>query len=328
MRICKVTFFLLLLSTTVKGQDPTIQRTGFPLGTEEFSSNKASVAPTGFSDYRIGSNDFLLIEVFGEPSLASAKRVLPSGTISLNLLGPIEATGLTTRQLEAKIEKTFLDRKLINEPHVTVTVQEYASQPVQILGAVNTPNIYQLKGEKTLLSMVALAGGLDDNVGRTIQVMRGGLGDPSDPTKKKEVISVSVEDFQNTRIGMDIPIYANDAIYVSIAESVFVAGEFTRPDEFILRNGKGMSVIQAYGKAGGFTREAKKKEAVIIRIHQGGAREDIPLNIDKMLKNEAPDVTMLPNDILYVPSNRAKAAFNRTLESAVSIVTGRLIYRF
>ena len=89
-----------------------------------------------------------------------------------------------------------------------------------------------------------------------------------------------------------------------------------------------MSVIQAYGKAGGFTRDARKKEAVIIRIHADGNREDLVLNMENLLKNQAPDVTMLPDDILYVPSNKAKAAFNRTGEGPISIVTGRLIYRF
>jgi polysaccharide export outer membrane protein len=293
---------------------------------EDFTSTKPSTAPTGSTDYKIGSNDFLVVSVFGEPELASAGRVSATGVISLNLLGSVPAAGMTPRELEQKIETALKDRKFLNDPHVTVTIQEYASQPVQILGAVKMPNLYQLKGDKNLISVIAMAGGLSDNVGRNIQVLRGGNGKALGDLSGQETVTVSVEDFENSRIGLDVPIYANDAIYVSIAESVFVAGEVVRPDEVILRNGKDISVLTAYSQSGGFTRDAKRKDAVIIRIAKDGTLQDIPVNMEKMLKNEAPDVKMIPNDILYVPSNKAKAAINRALEGAISVVTGRLIY--
>jgi len=292
---------------------------------DEFSANKPSTAPTSQADYLIGRDDFVVVEVFGEPTLTSPGRVTASGTLSLQLLGPFNVAGLTPRELEAKIETAFRDKEYLNDPHVTVTVQEYASQPVQVLGAVKTPAIYQLKGSKNLFGMIAAAGGLDQNVGATIQVMRGGLATAS-PTR--DVITVDVADFQNTSIGLEVPVYANDAIYVSNAGSVFVAGEFIHPDEFVLRNGKNISVLQAYGKAGGFTRDAKKKEAIIIRYHKDQTRQDIPVNMEKMLKGTLPDVPMLPDDILYVPPNKTKATINRGLETTISIVTGRLIYRF
>jgi len=87
-------------------------------------------------------------------------------------------------------------------------------------------------------------------------------------------------------------------------------------------------VTEAFGKAGAYTREARKKETIIIRYHPDGTREDIPVDIEKILKNQAPDVILMPNDILYAPPNKTKAALNRTLEGAISVVTGRLIYHF
>ena len=289
------------------------------LPADDFSSSKPSNSPTsvGGSDYRIGSDDQLDIDVFEIADLAAAPRVSGSGMISLKFIGNFKAGGLTPQELERAIEKALKDRELVNEPRVTVTVREYASQPVSIMGAVRNPNIYQLKGQKTLVMMISQAQGLDlDSVGSTIQVIRG-----------QEVIIIDVADLQRGNPALDIPIYANDKINVQTAGSVFVMGEVMQPGEFVLRNGMNITVLKAITRGGGPTKEAKKKESMIIRVHQDGTREEIKVDIDKMAQGKADDIEMMPNDILVVPPNKFRAALNRTIESTVGVVTGRLVYR-
>lgn len=287
---------------------------------DNFTSTKPSDSPTSLngSDYRIGSDDQLDIDVFEIMELAATPRVSASGVISLKMIGNLQAGGLTPQQLERAIEKSLVEKKLVNDPHVTVTVREYASQPVSIIGAVRMPGTYQLKGEKTLFGMISQAQGLDQaTAGNTIQVFRG-----------DRVITIDVEDFERGNVTLDIPIYANDRINVPVAGSVFVMGEVRQPGEFILRNGVNISVLNAITKGGGPTKEAKQKGAVIIRMHQDGRREDIQVDLDKMANGKVDVVQMMPNDILFIPANKFKAAMNRTLESTIGVVSNRIIYRF
>jgi polysaccharide biosynthesis/export protein len=296
---------------------------------QDFTSNRPSDSPTSSGDYIIGSDDQLDIEVYEIQELASQPRVTSNGKISMKMLGAFQAGGLTPHELERQIEQALKDRQLINDPHVTVFVREYASQPVAILGAVRMPNIYQIKGQKNLYSMISMAQGLDlTTVGSHLQVIRA----PKADGQPGEVITISIEDFQRGISELDIPIRANDTINVQVAGSIFVHGEVMKPDEYVLHNGKNLTVLQALTKGGGKTKEAKMTEARIIRYHIGEKGEPIPeeiaVNFDEIGKGKAEDILMMPNDILFVPPNKIKAALNRTLESTIGVVTGRLIYRF
>jgi polysaccharide export outer membrane protein len=321
MRIAIVTVCLLTAGVCL-GQNPRVPS----LANDDFTSNRPSNSPTSVKgkDYRIGSDDQLDIDVFEIMELAATPRVSGSGTISLKFIGNFQAGGLTPQELERAIEKALQDQKLVNEPHVTVTVREYASQPVSIMGAVNMPNIYQIKGQKTLFSMIAQAQGVDQaRVGRTIQVIRA----PRESGSSRESITIDIADFQRGNVDLDIPIYANDTINVQFAGSVFVVGEVMRPEEHVLRNGKNITVLQAMSTSGGPTKEAKKKDSKIIRVHQDGSREEIKVDLDKIYQGKVDDIEMMPDDILFVPPNKVRAIVNQTLQNTIGVVTGRLIYR-
>jgi len=305
---------LLLPTVLCFGQNATTS--ALPSG--DFTSDKPSIGATSLrSDYHIGSDDQLDIEVFDIMELKESPRVTASGMISLKMIGSVQAGGLTPQELERVIEKALKDKELVNEPHVTVNVREFASQPVSVMGAVRKPGIYQIQGQKSLFGMISKAEGLDNStVGSTIQVIRA-----------REVIAIDISDFQRGNIALDIPIYANDTINVLTAESVFVLGEARNPGEHVLRNGVNISVLKALAKSGDTTKEAKKKAAMIIRVHTDKSREEIPIDLDKIAKGKSPDVEMMPNDILFVPSSKTKTLINSTLQNAISVVSGRLIYR-
>jgi polysaccharide biosynthesis/export protein len=322
MRIAIISGFLLTTVVCV-GQSP---RNPILPTSSDFTSSRPSSGPTSSSgsDYKIGSDDQLDIDVFEIMELTASPRVTGTGTISLKMIGSIHAGGLTPQELERAIEKALKDQELVNDPHVTVTVRDYASQPVSILGAVRQPSVYQIKGQKTLSSMISQAGGLDTStVGSTIQVSRA----PKDSGSPREAIKIDVADFQRGNPAVDIPIYANDTIFVQTAESVFVLGEVAHPDEFVLRNGVNISVLKALAKGGGPTKDAKKKDAIIIRVHADRSREEIPVNLEKIAQGKADDVEMMPNDILFVPASKTKAIFNQTIQNTIGVVSGRLIYR-
>jgi polysaccharide export outer membrane protein len=315
--VFRAVHFVFLTAAVTLGQAPD-EQTAFPL----FPHSTAT-------EYRVGTDDLLEITVFEIADLNSTTRVSAAGYISMPLLGPIEATGLTSQELATKIEDS-LRRNYVNDPHVTVFIREYASQPVSVVGAVEAPDIYQIKGRKTLMEMLALAGGLREDAGGTIQVIRSRppVAGEAFSAARPDTISISVEDlFERGQTALNVPILSGDVINVLQAGTVFVLGEVNRPDQYVLRNGRNVTVTQALALGGGFAPDAKRSETTIVRLHLDETREEIPVDADKLLKGEIPDVAMLPNDILFVPSSKAKPALRRALDAAIGVVSGMIIYR-
>jgi polysaccharide export outer membrane protein len=322
----KVVWILLVMIFSI----PTWAQSQRPvpsLRQEDFTSNAPSNTPTSAKgkEYRIGADDLIEVSVFEVPELAAASRVTASGTISMPLIGPVSVAGYTPQEVERSVEEA-LKKNYVNDPHVTVFVREYASQPVSVLGAVKLPGIYQIKGQKSLLDMLAMAQGIDaTSAGKIIQVIRAKGADQA--VAASETLTVDIEDLlDNGKTELNIPIFAGDSVNVLRAGSVFVVGEVVRPNEFVLRNGKNVTVMQAVALANGTTREAKKNNCSIIRYHRDGTKEEIRVDLGKVLSGGAVDVTMMPNDILFVPAAKVKSSLSRALDSTISVAVGRMIY--
>ena len=330
MKIARHAFVSLLFvwsSSAQTAQPQNVRPGAVIIPTDEFLPNKPSNTPTSSAggEYRIGRDDLIDVSVFGAPEMNSSGRVSASGAISLPLVGLVDAVGKTPQELAKGIEDV-LKQQYLNDPHVTVFVREYASQPVSIVGAVRVPGIYQIKGQKFLLDMLATAQGLDQGMaGKSIQVIRR----KGDSAADAETITISSEDlFQNGKTELNIPIQAGDTINVLRAASIFIVGEVVQPGEVSLTQGKNLTAGTAIALGRGFTREAKRSECKIIRIHSDATKEEIPVNVAKILDGSLNDVPLLPNDILFVPSNKVKTGLMKTLDTTIAVVSGRLIYRF
>ena len=110
--------------------------------------------------YIIGANDILAINVWKEPDVSRSVPVRSDGKISLPLVGELEASGQTPRQLEQEIIKRL--QSYISEPEVTVIVTDSKSQKMNILGMVVRPGAYLLTSSTTVLDAIAMAGGFKD----------------------------------------------------------------------------------------------------------------------------------------------------------------------
>ncbi|HEY1990928.1 MAG TPA: polysaccharide biosynthesis/export family protein [Gammaproteobacteria bacterium] len=110
--------------------------------------------------YVIGPGDILHISVWKDASLERIDTVRPDGMISFPLINEIQASGQTPMQLQ----KTIADRlrQYMNDPEVSVVVQEVHSFAVSVLGEVKTPGRYELKNQATVLDVLAQAGGLSE----------------------------------------------------------------------------------------------------------------------------------------------------------------------
>jgi polysaccharide biosynthesis/export protein len=111
--------------------------------------------PTG---YRIGTEDELQISVWKEPDFSTSVVVRPDGMITLPLLNDLYVVGLQTTDLQALLTEKL--KPFVNEPQVTVIVRSIRSRKVFVYGEVGRPGAYPIGGSKTVLEVLADAGGL------------------------------------------------------------------------------------------------------------------------------------------------------------------------
>ena len=140
-----------------------------------------------------------------------------------------------------------------------------------------------------------------------------------------EVNIRSIEDA--TRPEDNIQILPFDVITVARAEVVYVMGEVKKSGGFMLNDRRTISLIEVMARAEGLSSTAAPKDAKIIRPVPGANRIEIAVNLTDVLKGKTKDVMLQPDDILYVPGSYAKGAFRRTMDSVISMATGRVIYR-
>jgi len=302
------------------------------------TQNSAPTGPvTGAApDYQIGPEDVLQITVFGVPDLNETVRVANDGTIALPLLGRISASGLTADQLRDKLERA-LGKNLLQNPQVSVFVQQFQARPVSIVGAVEKPGLYQIIGQRNLIEMLSLAGGIAKRstaaAGKLVYVTRpGGFKNlkivPGMRQLSQDKIAINLKDLLYTQAnGLNIQIEPHDIIAVSKADVIYVAGSGVRkPGGFLLEDRDSITVIQALAMAEGLMPDAAKGQARIIHTKPDGSYVDIPLNLEKIINQKAPDPQLASNDILYVPTSRGKAVAKRTAETIVQTVSGFLIF--
>jgi len=111
-------------------------------------------------DYVIGTQDVLAIDVWREPEISRSVPVRPDGKISLPLVGDLTVSGLTPRELQARLEAAL--KEFITRPQVTVIIQEANSRKFYIMGQVEKPGTYSLAAHVAILDALAMAGGFRD----------------------------------------------------------------------------------------------------------------------------------------------------------------------
>jgi polysaccharide export outer membrane protein len=306
---------------------------------------------------RIGPDDLLDISVFEAPEMNRTLRVSANGEISFELLGPVRASGLTPLELETVLQDQ-LRHKFMRDPHVGVFVRELESHSVSVVGAVKKSGVFQIRGSKTVIEMLSLAGGLADDAGDTVLIMRGAglsapdvaseyaasqetegvvlltsskaaLG-PQEQISKEKIEQVNLKNLlQSKDAALNVPVYPGDIVKVTTAGVVYVVGEVHKPGGFILKNNQNISLLQALALAEGLTHTSAASQARIVRTDtKTGKRVEISANLGKILSNKKIDPELQPEDILFIPNSAAKSAFYRAAESAVSVATGVAIYKW
>ena len=287
------------------------------------------------AEYVLGPGDEIVLHVTDVEEVTDKPiRIDPGGFIDLPMAGRVEAAGLSPSQLQSELVKRF--GKYVTTPEVSVNVAESSSQPVSVIGEVNNPGVHQLGGQKRLLEVISLSGGLKPDAGPTVIVTR----DPRWGKLTGSHVTTNPDGYSTQTFSLDalmaasspednIAIAPNDVVSVPRAELVFVLGDVKKPGGFQLSTHPTLSLLQALSMAEGLGPDDKSSQARILRQYPGGdgVPREIPIDIPKIVAGKAPDVPLYANDVLYVPHSGAKVAARRAVEAAVGITTGILIYR-
>ncbi len=302
------------------------------------SDNTAQVGitpPAAPNTYTLGPDDQIVIRAVDVEEIDNKPvRIDLRGNINLPMAGHIQAAGLTADELGEQIDERL--RKYVNEPDVSVSLVELRSQPISVLGSVDKPGVHQLQGQKSLFEVLSLAGGLRPDAGNLVKITRrqewGSIPLPTaanDSTGQYSVASVNVKSIMSaSNPAENITIRPNDVISVPKANMVYAIGAVRKPGGFVLGENESLSALQVLSLAEGLDHTAASQKAKIMRnIPGAGNRAEIPVDLQKILTGKASDVSLLADDILFIPTSAAKSAAMRSLEAAIQVGTGIAVYR-
>jgi polysaccharide biosynthesis/export protein len=314
-----LTMVLILAAVSVRAQQHSPMSMSMSMST---SANTPLNLPGGGgfgsgSAGPIGNGDLLEMSVFDTPELSGKLRVSNTGDVVLPLVGSLQVAGLKAEDAAALIGRKFAEGGYVKEPQVTVFIAEYATQNVAVLGEVKNPGIYPAFGAHDLLDYLSAAQGLTPLAGTTISITHP--GQPGAPEFVTLTAGVNPKAQSNPKI---LP---GDRIFVGRAGIVYVVGDVVHPGGFPLDHDGQMSILQAIALAQGTNSTAAKSSARLIRTTSEG-RQEIPVNLKKILRSEATDLALRDNDILFVPNSSAKTTL-KDLEQVLPAAAGASVYR-
>jgi len=313
-------FVTLACALVVAAQEQPTQTSEKPASTAEPAINPSPTTQTqpaaGPADspgaqadttLRLGAADLLEVSVYNVPELTSKARVSNNGDVYLPLVGYVHVEGLTTDEAQGVIEKKLSDGGFVKNPHVTVFVDQYASQGASVLGEVARPGVYPVLGQVRLFDLISAAGGLTDKAGNSVSITHR-----SQPDKP---LNVTLARNLGDSPQANADISAGDTIVVRRADIVYVVGDVARPSGLLIDRGN-LTVLQAIAMAGGTTRTSKLNGTRILHKGPDGISEK-HVELKKILEAKIPDVPLSPDDILFVPSSSLKLALQDNMSIAM-----------
>lgn len=264
---------------------------------------------------KLGPGDLIEVNVYNVPELTTKARVGNSGDVYLPLIDYVHVEGLTQEEAQTLIEKRLSDGGFVRTPHVTIFVDEAASQGVTIMGEVGKPGIYPDVADHKLYEIISIAGGFSPAASRKIAIVRRGQLEP---------IRIDLPRNLTDDLSGNVDVLPGDTINVPRAPIIYVVGDVGRPSGLLVDNGA-LTVLQALALAGGTNHTAKMSGVRIIRKTPSGMIET-HVALKKMLEAKTPDVTLQADDILFVPLSGARVVAGQAMTAAISAATAVSVY--
>jgi len=236
----------------------------------------------------------------------------------------IQASCRTEASLAEYVTAQYL--KYMRRPQVDVFIREYNSQPVAVVGAVSKPGRFQLQRQVRLLELLTFAGGPTERAGRTVQIVhaansqRCAAGDSGASERESALTAYGLSDVLAGRDQSNPFAQPGDVISVLEADQIFVVGNVIRPSSIPLK--EPLTVSRAIAMSGGVLPYTKMDQVRIIRQPPGDLpKQELIVDLKAIVKKNATDVVLQPNDIVDVPVSGSKKFMGNLVGSVIPAVT-------
>lgn len=255
-------------------------------------------------DYMVGGYDVLSITVYEEKDLSrEAVRVSAEGYISFPLIGRIKVDNCTTSEIERKISDKLAEEQYLLDAHVSAMVTEYNSKRFLVLGAAQNPGSYALQAQERVLDAISRAGGIDPGqAGKKGMIIR--TENPNTAKERKILIDINLQGLLKGRDQIsNIYLMEKDVLFIPTADYFYIIGQVNNPGSYKIPD-REITLVEAIGLAGGFTRIAARNKTRIIRV-EDGTEKIINVKVDAITKagKKIQDVIIKPDDIIIVPES-------------------------
>jgi polysaccharide export outer membrane protein len=265
----------------------------------------------------VAPGDLLFVYVSNSPENTRSVRISADGTISLpSLKNPVQVTGLLSTEIEKVIVSALIVNKILVEPIVSVSVVEYRSKPITVVGAVHDPVTIQAIGNLHLLDAIAKAGGLAPEAGSLILVSKPGINGAADSVQQIPTLAL----MGKPESLLNLSLTGGENIRVPVAAKFYVVGNVKTPGSYPMTDGA-TTVLKALALCQG-TLTFTQPEAYVYRADPDTqARHEIAVPLRRIMRRQAADFPLEADDIFYVPDSPGKRLTARVLER-VAIIGG------
>ena len=218
-------------------------------------------------NYRLGPGDAVIIDIYGASQKTIQSTVSPDGEVTIEGYGPVNVSGLTVAQANARLRNTLGSR--YRSSRIKLTVGQTKTIMVNVMGEVKTPGTYTLSAFATVFHALYMAGGTNDlGTLRNIKVYRN----------NRLVTVVDIYDYiLNGKLTGNVRLADNDVIVVGPYDClVTIAGKVKRPMIYEMKKNESVNSLLKY--SGGFAGDAYKKS---VRVNRKTGREYAVYNVEE-----------------------------------------------
>ena len=248
-------------------------------------------------DYKLGPGDVIEVNIFewelSERTKTVPVRISQMGMISLPMIGDLQASGTTVWELKKEIEQRLQTGGYIRRPQVSVIIKEFHSKKIAVVGSVHKPGVYVIeRNVTTLLDILSLAGGLTDQSGQMLYVIRR---EPSasaqeSATAKPATITIDLHELmEQCNLSLNMVLRNGDIVSVPQAERFFVYGYVKEPGAFNLT--KPTTVLEAVAMAQGVDHDKGSPGYCMLKRRSTDRDEQlIPIDLEAIRKGQKPNL--------------------------------------
>jgi polysaccharide biosynthesis/export protein len=285
--------------------------------TQRYSTPNGPASGSGLGYGPIRAGDIVEVQIFDAPEYSVRMPVSAAGQIAIPYAGLFHIEGMTSIEAAKAIAKLFVQNQILRDPRVIVTTEQFGYS-VTVMGEVRSPGIYTLAGHKRLIDLLTEAGGTTTAAGHVIEIFA--------PGSMKNPTTVLWDPTLRENDNAELEIKTGETILVSRCGVVYVGGNVGRPGAFPLCESNHTTISEIIALAQGTKPNSYSNKTLLLRTSGNGTRVVQTVKLEDVLRGKKVDITMQPDDILFIPPSILKAASKTALVAAIGFATQAYFY--